>query len=192
MISLSSRIFRGTFYEFQVKEALTRHLKLKDLTRVGGAGDNGIDIFGKWQLSQLKGHGSLSSKRPELHVLIQCKNYASKIKPLTIRELAGAHDFHTNCHVSNLSPIVMFLVSPSPLTKLALAQMDTSSVPLVHVRLSPMKREVSGIENEDYLIKNWSAYFLGPIYMNEAAQAVLQDCSVEKELRLMNGTATNR
>lgn len=192
MISLSSRVFRGTFYEFQAKEALERHLNLCNLSRVGGAGDNGIDLLGKWDLKKFKRkkkNASLSKelnlidRKSEIRVLIQCKNHATKIKASIIRELAGVHEFHVNGNpLKSAFPTFMFLVSPLPLTKQALAQLDTSSVPLIHVRMTSMTREISGLQNDDYLVENWQNYSIGPIYMNHTARNLLQGLSVEDHL----------
>lgn len=190
MISLSSRVFRGTFYEFQAKEALERHLNLCNLSRVGGAGDNGIDLLGKWDLSKFKRKrkNALASNNridrdSEIRVLIQCKNHATKIKASIIRELAGVHEFHVNGNpLKSAFPTFMFLVSPLPLTKQALAQLDTSSVPLIHVRMTSMSREISGLKNDDYLVENWQNYSIGPIYMNNTARTLLQGLSVEDDL----------
>lgn len=187
MISLSSRVFRGTFYEFQAKEALLKHLNLYNLTRVGGAGDNGIDLIGQWDLSKFReSKMSLDLQNrhvdtaTDIRVLIQCKNYATKIKASIIRELAGVHEFHVNGDSIGLTlPTFMFLVSPLPLTKQALAQMDTSSVPLIHVRIAPMTREISGLKNDDYLVQNWQNYSFGPLYMNSTARTLLLSLSIE-------------
>ncbi|WPK23772.1 hypothetical protein PUMCH_001018 [Australozyma saopauloensis] len=174
-ISLSSLAFRGTFYEFQAKEAMETHLHLTDLVRVGGAGDNGVDLFGKWDFARLCNLKQLPQGQHPVNALVQCKNYASKIKPNVVRELAGAYEYHTNRTRSTTVPTFMFLVSPLGLTKLAQTQMDISFVPIVHVRISPMTREISGEGNEDFLVQNWGSYTFGPVYMNEMAKTVAKD-----------------
>lgn len=182
-------MFRGTFYEFQAKEALERYLHLTDLRRVGGAGDNGVDLIGKWNLSRFQKFTEdgqpvntaidISHNAP---VLIQCKNYSTKIKPSVIRELAGSHEYHVNGNTDRLkTPTFMFLVSPLPLTKNAQAQMDTSFVPIIHVRISPMTREISGKAQDDYLVENWQIYAFGPVYMNNTARNHLAGLSVESQ-----------
>lgn len=182
-------MFRGTFYEFQAKEALERYLYLTDLRRVGGAGDNGVDLIGKWNLSRFQKFSAdglpvdaaidVSRHAP---VLIQCKNYSSKIKPSVIRELAGSHEYHVNGSIDRMTtPTFMFLVSPLPLTKNAQAQMDTSLVPIIHVRISPMTREISGTAQDDYLVENWQMYAFGPVYMNNTARNHLAGLSVENQ-----------
>lgn len=72
----SSNVARGQSYE----KACLAYLKdvwQMDLARNGGAGDQGIDLIGSWDI----GH--------RLDVLVQCKHYRKKVGPNTIREMDG-------------------------------------------------------------------------------------------------------
>lgn len=194
-IRLSSRLFRGTFYEFQAKEALERHLHLSGLARVGGAGDNGIDLLGRWDLRCFQNPSSSADSPAQMPcdasgkvpVLIQCKNHATKIKASVIRELAGVHEYHVNGSLKSAVPTFMFLVSPLPLTKQAGVQMDTSQVPLIHVRISPMTRERSVRAEDAFLVLNWRNYTFGPAYMNNTARTLLLGLLVEKHHVFVRG-----
>lgn len=50
-ISLISTTFKGTLYELISKLFLEQNLKCFNLNRVGGSYDDGIDIFGNWNLN---------------------------------------------------------------------------------------------------------------------------------------------
>ena len=49
-VNITSTVFRGTLYEFSTKILLEDYLNCYNLVRKGGAFDNGVDLFGKWDL----------------------------------------------------------------------------------------------------------------------------------------------
>lgn len=50
-INLNSTVFKGTLYEYHTKMVLEKLLHFKNITRHGGAFDNGLDLHGKWDLN---------------------------------------------------------------------------------------------------------------------------------------------
>lgn len=50
-INLNSTVFKGTLYEYHTKVILEKFLHFKNITRHGGAYDNGLDLYGKWNLN---------------------------------------------------------------------------------------------------------------------------------------------
>ncbi|KAM9899757.1 hypothetical protein OXX79_005536 [Metschnikowia pulcherrima] len=75
----------------------------------------------------------------DIVMLVQCKNYKSKIAAATVRELAGIREFHINMRSkADKMRTFMMLVSPLPMTKQGQRQMDTSDVPMLHMQVSPL------------------------------------------------------
>ncbi|KAI1840081.1 hypothetical protein JX266_013708 [Neoarthrinium moseri] len=77
----NATVYVGTRYEYTVAAAL-RQFGF-DLTRIGRAGDYGIDLLGTWAVP--------SAPRP-LRVLLQCKvsSANTRIGPSMVREIEGA------------------------------------------------------------------------------------------------------
>lgn len=145
-LDVATTHFRGTLYELGAKEWLEQKLGCT-LLRTGGAHDNGIDLLGTWD------------SRP---LLVQCKNYATKIKASTIREMGGIFGHHVKrAHKSTY----FFLVLPFPLTKQAQLTVDMSSVPIVHVKLLPYKL----VGHNQYQMESYSPVECSAVYMNPAA-----------------------
>src|SRR4051812_14316060 len=69
--------FQGTLYEYTVLKALRDLSPLFNLSRVGGRGDLGIDLFGEWIFPQ-----------PPITIAVQCKFH--KTGPSAVRDLIGA------------------------------------------------------------------------------------------------------
>lgn len=205
-VLLDSAMFRGTLYEFLTKEKLESTMSCHNMVRVGGAGDNGVDLIGKWNLGEydmdertkassklilLKSRPSASAPASidlenDIIALVQCKNYASKIKASTIRELAGIYEYHVRTKIDTMR-VFFFLVSPYPLTKQAQAQVDTSRVPIIHMKLLPMMENLEkGSEKDDpddmYSIKYWTTGGIKTFYMNKVASKLLAGLDVRKRL----------
>lgn len=68
----------GTAYEKEVAGSLETYLGMR-VKRVGGRGDNGIDLAVDWDLPGSNQH----------RVIIQCKRITSKASPRLVRELEG-------------------------------------------------------------------------------------------------------
>lgn len=203
--SLESATFRGTLYEYWAKEALETRLHCCGMKRVGGAGDNGVDLLGQWDLSRFLSpattaaplHSLLLRCKPvstkpgawellNTTALVQCKNHKGKIKAATVRELAGVWDYH----VGGVPKVerrrtYLFLVSPFPLSKQAQAQVDSSDIPMIHVKLAPMLLgDVTGTDL-DYDVENWSRGEFGPVYLNYTARRHLEGLDVEKRASIV-------
>lgn len=203
---LDSAMFRGTLYEFLTKEKLENTMNCHNMVRVGGAGDNGVDLIGKWNLREydidertkassklilLKSRPSASALpsidlENDIIALVQCKNYASRIKASTIRELAGIYEYHVRTKMDTMR-VFFFLVSPYPLTKQAQAQVDTSKVPIIHMKLLPMEKNLEkGSETDGpediYRIKYWSSGGFKTFYINKIASKLLAGLDVRKRL----------
>lgn len=177
------------------------------MTRVGGAGDNGIDLMGRWNLAQydtqinktkriastllLLKTRATAAKPAQINLehdivaLVQCKNYASKIKASTIRELAGIYEYHVKTKLDTMR-VFFFLVSPFPLTKQAQSQVDTSKVPIIHVKLQPMVLGSQVDESQRYVIENYELGDLGSLYMNPVAAKLLQGLEIRTRPGIKN------
>ncbi|KAK6461283.1 hypothetical protein DFJ63DRAFT_221957 [Scheffersomyces coipomensis] len=77
-VNLDTPVFRGTFYELYLLHFLQDYLHCRNLMKVGGAYDNGIDILGKWNLNHFyqrsdvfKSAKEKSSKIPTTSLLKQ-------------------------------------------------------------------------------------------------------------------------
>lgn len=202
-VLVDSATFRGTLYEFLAKDHLESVMNCYSMNRVGGAGDNGVDLLGRWNLAHydtepngakrpssklllLKARATVT-RPPQINLesdviaLVQCKNYATRIKAATIRELAGIYEYHVKTKIDSMR-VFFFLVSPFPLTKQAQSQVDSSKVPIIHIKLQPMVLEAQVKDDERYLIKNWTEGDLGTVYINPVASKLLEGLEVRKAL----------
>lgn len=207
--NLTNPHFKGTLYELAAKECLEKHFNCYDMTRVGGAGDNGVDLFGKWDLTRYiskqptvvramqkvpstsimlvaKQHPLATELAPvdlknDVTVLVQCKNYSSKLQATTIRELAGIYEFHVKSKLDRMK-VFFFLVSPHPLTKQGMRQMDASMVPMVHIKLQPYK--LVNPLTPDYNLAHWVGNDIGKVYLNPKARKLLKGLEVAEKLRI--------
>lgn len=196
---VTSTTFRGTLYELYAKEYLEHRLHCYEMTRVGGAMDNGIDIFGKWNLgfywnrltdekkskkypqktvlsASKQYNEATGGKVPkqidlenQIQVFVQCKNYKRRIQASTIRELAGIYEYHAKTALDRMRTF-FFLLLPFALTKQAQRQFDISSVPLVHFKVSSTKVEEADQNNQAVDTLDEPP----TIYMNPKARLLLQ------------------
>lgn len=206
---LHGTVFRGTLYELTTKQILEQSLGCFNLVRSGGAGDNGLDLYGRWNLEPYHVpplddpvHSAKPAKPPasslllvckpysarksavdlaqDVVVLVQCKNHKLKIAANTIRELAGIREFHINMRSqTDRRKTFMVLVSPFPMTKQAQKQMDTSDVPMFHAQVSPLEPPLNPGAG-DYILGNWTGGILGPVYLNFTARLLLRGLTVER------------
>lgn len=75
----NSTVYVGTLYEYLCLDALKRFGF--SLERVGGRGDEGVDLIGTWKLP---------SEEVPLSAIVQCKALKLKAGPVLVRELEGA------------------------------------------------------------------------------------------------------
>ncbi|CUM50098.1 unnamed protein product [Debaryomyces fabryi] len=116
------------------------------------------------------------SLESDVNILVQCKNYDTKIKPATIREISGLYHHHVNTKQAR-SRTFMFLVSPRPLTYLALKIVDSLPIPMIHCKLSILKFDKGDI----YSVTNWNGGEVEALYMNAVARALLTGLNLELE-----------
>lgn len=189
-LNLESMVFKGTLYELYCKHVLEEVFFGYNLYRNGGAYDNGVDIFGKWQLSQFNTTTSTKSKLPttnclmtnpkinltnDINVFIQCKNHDKKMTAKVIRELSGIYNFYIKQDKISIMKNFMFLMSPHVLSKQALTQLDTTTFPLLHVQLAPL-------ESKDGQYSHLKKGQLNPIYLNPTARKILSGFNIELQL----------
>lgn len=190
----------GTMYELSTRRFLEDHFHCRNLRHNGGSFDNGVDLFGTWDLSHhYKSLDLTKTKLPasclisksiqynkcsagsdqkainledQILVLVQCKNYGSRIPASIIRELAGIYEFHVKS-VHDRMKLFVLLVSPFVLTAQAQTQIDLSRVPMIHIKLQPNKLLTSGDPRGMFEPYNWSETQPGNIYMNPSACKLL-------------------
>lgn len=216
-VSVTSTVFRGTLYELLVKNYLEKVFHCEHLVRTGGAYDQGVDIFGNWNLEKY-----YHNPRKKVHkmsvlynsieyrnnhrlrvtlqtyaldqsiVMVQCKNHDKKMTASTIRELSGVFN-HKIKRKSEQARSFAFLVSPYPLTEQAQLEVDTLSFPIIHLKIAPM--ELLPSATDPYDLKNWQGHKLHSIYMNQMSRHTLQGLHIEVQLRValeeVNRTGTH-
>ncbi|KAK6198534.1 uncharacterized protein RJT21DRAFT_115492 [Scheffersomyces amazonensis] len=212
-IDLNSAVFRGTLYELFSLKVLQNHLNGRNLIKVGGAYDNGIDILGKWDLqafydkvsqsekdklikipstSLLKQSnvfdGSISLKN-DITILVQCKNSVQKMTAKIIRELSGIYHYHIGSQ-KNLKRAIathyLFLASPTRLTPQAIKQLDQSPIPIIHMRLDPLVLNQVDADTDRYLLQNWNeGGKLHSVYLNIMARKLLSGFKLELQLQAL-------
>ena len=119
-LSPKSTAYVGTYYEYTVQRAL-RRLGFS-LDRIGGRGDDGIDLVGTWHLPE-------SLSRHPLRVIAQCKRLKNRLGPHIIRELEGAFTGAPTGWQGG--DIFGLLVSPREATKGVREAMAKSKYPMV-------------------------------------------------------------
>lgn len=96
-LPLHGNNFDGTLYEFWAKQALASHLGLSGVRRVGGSGDNGLDLHGSWDLSRFLPKGMKAPKAKDAT--------ASKGKTEDSKDTANLQASHLSPKTSPLSPL---------------------------------------------------------------------------------------
>jgi len=88
-----SSVYIGTHYEYLALSQLTPYGF--ELQRVGGAGDKGIDLLGKWQppclapsRQKIENEKTKEDEKMEISVVVQCKA-EKNVRPAQVRELEG-------------------------------------------------------------------------------------------------------
>ncbi|KAI0011267.1 hypothetical protein F4779DRAFT_637431 [Xylariaceae sp. FL0662B] len=124
-LDTTSTLYVGTRYEYTVASALSA-LGFRDLRRVGGRSDCGIDLLGTWRLPVAP-----------LRVLLQCKASApsTKVGPHHVRELEGAF---VGAPPGWRGPagVLALLVAPRPATRGIRDALGRSRWPLGYVSCS--------------------------------------------------------
>lgn len=181
-----STVFNGTLYELYTKKFLERAFHCKDLIKVGGKGDEGVDLIGKWDLSYFhnKSQQLFPNLEPEtdsilhqkhklddINVLVQCKNLKSKLKPSLIKELTGIFYFHRHDPKNTF----MFIVSPHILTPSALRLFEATDCPMIHIQISTLYNNTDDVYN---LAQYQGGVFSG-LYLNTPARRLLSGIRIQ-------------
>ncbi|GAA6036343.1 hypothetical protein JCM8097_001676 [Rhodosporidiobolus ruineniae] len=89
-----STLALGTAYELASLSFLARlPFELTHLLRIGGAGDGGVDLHGRWAGRPLLPpplSSSTAGKAGGWPVMVQCKAHRERLQPAVVRELEGA------------------------------------------------------------------------------------------------------
>ncbi|AQZ17826.1 RRG7 (YOR305W) [Zygosaccharomyces parabailii] len=201
-----SSVFKGTLYEHTVMRELNEKLAMKELQKVGGANDRGVDIKGQWPLdiifrktvpivhleqnaipTRCTIHGTslkpLSKKLQEnggkldpIKVLVQCKAFS--FSKVSPRELRELlGTFASVVPDTQRKRTIIMMCSPNLLTKEGLSLVNALRVPLIYLRIE-MLRQSGGA----YDLCN-SGRLLN-YYENDYAAALLQGCGIKEWLKL--------
>ncbi|GAA5911267.1 hypothetical protein JCM8208_004313 [Rhodotorula glutinis] len=133
-----STVALGTAYErlTALFLATAPQYRLDRIVRVGGKGDQGIDLRARWHLAASES----SPSRTHHPVIVQCKAESSRIGPNTIRELEGtlaAQQTSPSRSSSSSPPHIGFLVALSGFTEAAIRHARASSSPIALLHLEP-------------------------------------------------------
>lgn len=134
------------------------------------------------ELRNTKSKKDAISMRNDINVLVQCKNHNTKIKASILRELVGIYLQHIRTEIDTNSTF-MILVSPCPLTKQAQSIIDQTSIPLIHIILSPMAPSSKRKNMDLYNLSNWSGGNIESIYLNNYSKILLKYLNIELELQ---------
>lgn len=184
-LKTNSTVFSGTSFELASMSELQKCFKGLNLHHVGGTNDNGIDLSGKWNLEKYltkndskimndKVHDEeiisiLNQSIPELNVLVQCKNYSTKITAKEIRELPGIFHAEFN-HINSKNSMVLFC-APNVLTKNGIQQIQSSNIPIGYCQISRLNQVKRG---DLYDINNYSGGLLLNFLPNGNLEALLK------------------
>ncbi|ODQ65449.1 hypothetical protein NADFUDRAFT_47102 [Nadsonia fulvescens var. elongata DSM 6958] len=177
--SLKSSVFRGTLYEYTVKNVLENCLSISNLVRVGGVGDQGIDLLGIWKLNRICKSNEGKSPGGLLSVVIQCKCTSSKMSGKYFRDLTGV--------LNNLSRgtrderrSIGILSAPTILTPQGHKQLLSTRLPLIYLQICDRKITKSGLS--PFLLENYAEGELIGMVTNSAADDLLQGLNIKEIL----------
>lgn len=142
----ASTTFRGTSFEIKAQSLLQSHLSMS-MTRVGGSGDDGIDLQGWWWLpSQLKLKRRLESgtDHQRFRVLAQCKAEKKTFGSKYVREMEGVLSRFMHTKPPPAFPFVALLISESAFTPPTLKRAMSSTVPFLLIHLPPNEYNTIG------------------------------------------------
>ncbi|GAA5948404.1 hypothetical protein JCM3765_001408 [Sporobolomyces pararoseus] len=143
----------GTAFELVTLDLLSTHPYYMNLIRVGGANDKGVDLRGRWNLSNLTSPltlpslGSPSTRNSRsLDVIVQCKAERTSLRPSVLREFEGVlqNQSHQN---STTKPLPLgILVSLNGFSTQTINRSVESRWPLslVHLRVERERLRLDG------------------------------------------------
>ncbi|TNY17475.1 hypothetical protein DMC30DRAFT_106692 [Rhodotorula diobovata] len=147
-----STVALGTAFERATASYLAHaaQFRLESLVRVGGAGDKGVDLRGRWQPAPLLDSPASSQQSPHLSsdtaypVIVQCKAEATAVGPSTVRELEGTLVSQPQPRRASSQPTTALapphigvLVALRGFTAAAARHARASTLPLALVHLEP-------------------------------------------------------
>jgi hypothetical protein len=139
-VSKLSTTLVGRAFEDRSLSLLQSRLSMT-LTRIGGAGDGGVDLQGWWWVPRLTAKHDTIQDRRGLRVVASCKALKTKLGPVHLRELEGAalvqqHSFaQTSTTDTQTSELVAVMISLSGFTLGAVKRAMASPIPflLMHI-----------------------------------------------------------
>ncbi|GAA5994054.1 hypothetical protein JCM5350_004662 [Sporobolomyces pararoseus] len=144
----------GTAFELVTLDLLSTHPYYMNLIRVGGANDKGVDLRGRWGLSNSTARStvpSLGSPSPRssrsLDVIVQCKAERTSLRPSILREFEGVlqNQSHQNSSTKRLP--LGILVSLNGFSAQTINRSVESRWPLSLVHLSIGRQRLRLDEN---------------------------------------------
>ena len=170
----SSAVERGTAFETRCMHILENTLSMS-LSRVGGKGDEGIDLQGWWWLptSDALAEDDSYRRHRRMRVLAQCKSEKKKLGPGYLREMEGVLH-RSSCNAahsvsfpgsesSKVYPTVGLFLSASPFTKAALVRALSSPLPFCLLHIPDVNPEQESGESED---SNPGSIVFNPVLAN--------------------------
>lgn len=128
---LDSFVELGNRYEESVRRMLA--VFGMELTKVGGRGDQGIDLQGVWSLD--------ASFNPK--VIVQCKNVSKPASPVLMRELEGTmiRSF-TSTQASPIQKTIGIFASPMVPSDACMNQLRRSPFPLLYIKTKTASEDI--------------------------------------------------
>ncbi|CAH2352091.1 required for respiratory growth protein 7, mitochondrial [[Candida] railenensis] len=80
--SMQTTVALGSLYEILAKEIMTNKLDMRDMECCGGTGDEGLDIFGKWNLEAYFKSNNKSRQEYEPKDLISKRMHEKLVRPI--------------------------------------------------------------------------------------------------------------
>ncbi|WEJ95247.1 Required for respiratory growth protein 7, mitochondrial [Yamadazyma tenuis] len=122
------------------------------------------------------------SIKHDINILVQCKNHRTKIKASILRELVGIYSQYIK-NDDDKNSTFMVLMSPSPLSKQAHSIIDQTSIPLIHIILSPLELSSHDTSIDNSVIDSWDGGVVQSIYLNSYSKILLKYLNIELEFQ---------
>ncbi|KAJ3226339.1 hypothetical protein HK099_005047 [Clydaea vesicula] len=175
MLKKLSTVEVGTKFELATMSTLK---KLNfDLRRIGGAGDNGVDLTGFWNLK----------KKLNFPVVVQCKREKKKIGTNYLRELEGVLSRRER------KGSLGFLVSSEGFTSKSVTHFNSSILPLFLVHLKELQLKTSSqTKKDDFFENNETSYYISDFKMNKVAEDLIKDLKLNRGRRNKKAVLENQ
>ncbi|GAA5939152.1 uncharacterized protein JCM15063_004442 [Sporobolomyces koalae] len=147
----------GTAFELAALDLLASPPHDMVLIRVGGAGDKGVDLRGRWHPSRRIG---------PLDVIVQCKAERAPVRPAVLRELEGVLQNEHSRHSTRSGSPLGILVSLNGFSRQTLERSLESQWPLSLVHLDvdraqlrldlPSRRPLVDLNDSSPRVVSWT------------------------------------